>query len=84
MSVPFAMKHIQQPNYRKEIELQLIGRVLAVPKQPFLLEGLKCMIYLLRENLVASPAKLEAIIFSPLQLSIELNFHILYLYGLMI
>jgi hypothetical protein len=82
------MRNIKQPNYRKEIEYQLIHRVLVYPvdkvKESLLLEAIKCMIHLVREQLVTSPQKLEILIFPPQKLSIELNFHVLYLYGLMI
>jgi hypothetical protein len=82
------MKNIKHANYRKEIEFLLISRVLAFPlskiKESLLLDGLKCMIFLVRENLLTSYAKLESIIYEPLKLSIEANFHVLYLYGLMI
>lgn len=82
------MKNIKQANYRKEIEYQLIHRVLVYPvdkiKETLLLDALKCMIYLVREQLITSSQKLEILIFPPQKLTIELNFHVLYLYGLMI
>ena len=60
--IPFAMKHIRQPNFKKEIEYQLIHRVLVYPvdkvKESLLLDALKCMIHLVRENLLQSPQKL--------------------------
>ena len=71
--IPFAMKHIKQLNYRKEIEYQLIHRILVYPvdkvKESLLLNALKCMIYLTREQLLCSPQKLDIIIFPPQKLS---------------
>jgi hypothetical protein len=62
MSIPFAIKNIKQTNYKKEIEYQLIHRILVYPvdkiKEDLLLDSLKCMIYLVREQLVSSPQKL--------------------------
>ena len=42
------------------------------------------MIFLVRESLVSGYGKLESLVYDPLKLSIEANFHVLYLYGLMI
>jgi hypothetical protein len=52
LSLPFAMKNIKQPNYRKEIEHILISKILMPHehevKENILLDGLKCMIFLVR------------------------------------
>jgi hypothetical protein len=88
LGVPFAMRNIKHANYRKEVEFQLITRILAFPvaqmKEGLLVDGLKCMIFLVRENLLTGYAKLENLVYDPLKLTIEANFHVLYLYGLMI
>jgi hypothetical protein len=42
------------------------------------------MIFLVRESLVLGYGKLESLVYDPLKLSLEANFHVLYLYGLMI
>lgn len=88
LCVPFAMRSIKHANYRKEIEFLLINRILAFPigqmKEGLLLDGLKCMIFLVRENLLTGYSKLESLVYNPMKLTIEANFHVLYLYGLMI
>lgn len=50
LSLPFAIKNIKQPNYRKEIEHILITKILmpSEVKENILLDGLKCMIFLVR------------------------------------
>lgn len=53
-------------------------------KEDLLLDALKCMIFLAKEQLISSPQKLEILVFPPQKLNIEQNFHVLYLYGLMI
>lgn len=50
--IPFAMRNLKQANYRKEIEYQLIHRILLYPvdklKPILLLDALKCTIHLLK------------------------------------
>ena len=62
ISIPFAMKNIKQLNYKKEIEYQLIHRILVYPvdklKEDLLLDALKCTIFLVKEQLISSPQKL--------------------------
>jgi hypothetical protein len=49
LSLPFAIRNIKQTNYRKEIEFLLVNKVLMPPgKENVLLDGLKCMILLVR------------------------------------
>lgn len=88
LSVPFAIRNIKQPNYRKEVEFLLINRILMFPvgqmKEGLLVDGLKCMIFLVREGLISGCSKLESLVYNPLKLTIEANFHVLYLYGLII
>jgi hypothetical protein len=68
------MRSIKQPNYRKEIEFLLINRILASPvaqmREGMLLDGLKCMIFLVRENLLSGYGKLETLVYDPIKLSI--------------
>ena len=56
------MKNIKQLNYKKEIEYQLIHRILVYPvdklKEDLLLDALKCTIFLVKEQLISSPQKL--------------------------
>lgn len=73
-SVPFAIRNIKHANYRKEVEFLLINRVLAFPinqiREGLLLDGLKCMIFLLREGLISGCSKLESLVYNPLKLTI--------------
>lgn len=65
----------------------LVSKVLSKPpagKESLLLSALKCMIYLVREGLLTSYHKLEGLAYDPLKYCLETNFHILYLYGLVV
>lgn len=80
-NLPFIMRTVKEPNYRKEIELQLILNVLEnqAIKPPTLLLGLKCMIHLIQEGLLSNINKIYGLKFDPYKFEeeLEVNIHIL-------